>query len=199
MKLWTFQSPAVCRLLLRNGYFTPKWKFVCELWQPAYQWMSDQLIGNGQFQRRHPPVWAWHSCDLLFGPPTQDTFDSLFGDNGQTYALISLEVPDGLAMLSYYNPWNEVIDAHFNARRSKSTPLITSELIHDLFNVDLMRESPWSHKGNNDIQACLPFLRKSWILGVEYCKTSEYVPDGEVKPGTYPSSIGLHQVRKRRF
>ncbi|CAL9625466.1 hypothetical protein SUDANB95_05918 [Actinosynnema sp. ALI-1.44] len=142
MRLWTVQHAAVLDVLASAGELVGEWDRVVPQWRPAYRVVAARLGVD------RPPVWAWR------GPDTRDgrvalTAELLLGDHRAGFAVLDLDVPDDVVVLSSYRRWNDFLDAVvFGPGPARMDwTLDPDEPTHAT------------------VQACLPVLRASWVLG----------------------------------
>jgi hypothetical protein len=152
MILYTTQYPIVSQILETQDPYRADWDQL--LWavlgRPSYKWMVEQMKKRGIDTENHPPIWAWSAL------PTQLDTDALLGIlwNEETdWDFFTLDCPDHLVLLSSYGVWNMFF----------SYPDLSHEKIsmktykRRLFRVD--KPKPYDR-----VQACLPYLKKEWIV-----------------------------------
>ena len=132
--------------------------------------MADQMVMRGICRKPVAPIWAWHSCGSYRGQPRKGDINSLFGNDGRTGVTIKIDAPDWLVLLSAYGPWNDVIDDVMVGEKNPHRLDPVRRKWSRIFDIERYRYSKgnWRDRGGNhyDVQACLPFIEKSWVLGV---------------------------------
>ena len=125
--------------------------------------MADEMARQGIGSCGHPPIWLWHSCDGWRRPPGPATIEMYVCDAERQGIVLTVDVPDGLALLSAYGPWNEVLDAADGGSSSASK---RAEALRDrLFDISGLEGRRW-RDGRRDVQACVPYLDREWLVEV---------------------------------
>ncbi|MEI6409899.1 MAG: DUF3841 domain-containing protein [Bacteroidota bacterium] len=168
MRLWTYQHPAVLKVLLQGERYYCTWDCVPSLkWQQAYRWMIEQMalrnIQTGEFA----PVWAWHSVNRLGGKPDMDCAQALLSENqiAEGIDLLAFEVPDHLALVSLYGPWNLILHRFLDGE------IPETQEITDCFAAQLQPRRGRPKLYFDAIQACLPFIDPGWLVSSETLDT----------------------------
>ena len=80
---------------------------------------------------------------------------------------IEVDAPDHLVLLSDYGVWNEILDECIDADgdASKTDPMGNNW--ERVFQVNLDEREPWGGSNNEDTQACLPYIERSWVRGLK--------------------------------
>lgn len=157
MKLWTIQHNVVAKKL-STGPHVAEWTFTPVNFRGGYKWMAFHLSEHTQVDA--VPIWCWHSCGgKSCAGPTIETANDMLGDwsyYAPVMRVIELEVPEGVALLSSYFQWNELLD---EAIQANETPDFNSRHVS-------MFENPLLKHDHDDVQATLPFVERNWVVDV---------------------------------
>ncbi|HIW71595.1 MAG TPA: DUF3841 domain-containing protein [Candidatus Levilactobacillus faecigallinarum] len=111
MIMWTVQPMAVYQQLQRDGVFhcdpTQTWAMDDEYFQPAYQWMANQMtrrIGPAPANVT-VPIWAWYRRDWQHKRP-----DFRYYHDYPDQVCLEVEVPEEQVLLSDCDEWNVIIN-----------------------------------------------------------------------------------------
>jgi hypothetical protein len=153
MRVWSFQRESTAAEMQSRPRFHASWEYVESRWQPAYRWMVRAMEERGVSTGGHPPIWACQACSPDGGPPTLETARSLLSDAELEHGVIvvELEVPASSLVLSSYGDWNAALDHTID--HGTEPP----DAFRSMFDVSRRRR-------NDDIQACLPYVEKDWIV-----------------------------------
>jgi hypothetical protein len=161
MRLWTYQTISVLHTLQSNQSHYPAWPD--SFWKKAYHWMWEKQKALGYLMLDSAPVWAWHSVKKLHGKPDEECGRNLLSDIeiAGGIALLEMEVPDHLCLLSRYDLWNEMMEDLFEDREPPA------ELVERCFKPDLSTKKKGVKQHFADIQATLPYLDATWLMSWE--------------------------------
>ncbi|GAA3182843.1 DUF3841 domain-containing protein [Nonomuraea roseoviolacea] len=164
MRLWTVQHRVVPEALAAAGEVTGDWgRVLSPSYRPAYEEMTAEMARRGLDCAGRPPLWAWHGPDtrddrvaltaeLLLNPATPQEYER--------YAVLDLDVPDEVVMLSSYARWNDFMETLFLGRGSPAMD----------WSIDA---EEYGGPAGFRVQACLPRLAAPWVLGVRPLEPSE--------------------------
>ncbi len=176
-KLWTIQSRKTVRRLASTGVIHgPEARHVQQSWRPAYRLMRDHMRRCGLLDSLRFPIWAWHSCGKWQQAPGAERVRWYLSDDqiDLGYMMIALRAPRQMTVLSDYGEWCDLIADFADNDRDASSRM--SRLPNGLFDISVEKtRDGWNHNSRHDIQACLPFLKASWVLAVAPVR-----PTGEV-------------------
>lgn len=166
MRLWTLQNRAF--LDSQHSFrLSTSWEHTPDNWRNLYRWMCAQWTLRVGGKMTSAPVWAWHSCNGRRGsPPTVGTLAMLMGDwnfHTASQVVLELEIPDRLALLSSYDRWNRAIYDAMERGLNDIGPKF-----QNMFDTPVLR-----HR-DDDIQAVIPYVERSWILDVRS------LPEGDI-------------------
>jgi hypothetical protein len=151
MILYTCQYPIVAQILDNQGIHRADWDKI--LWaisgRVSYKWMVEQMKKRGIDTENHPPIWTWPVL------PTQGDTDALLGTSWseEDWDFYTLECPDHLVLLSNYGEWNRF----FGYSKLDHETMTMKTYEKRLF--DVAKLKPY-----DSFQACLPYLKKEWIV-----------------------------------
>ena len=161
IRLWTVQSIDATARLRSVGRLTPRWP-EARGWNEAARWMAEQMRVRRIRGEPVPPLWAWHSCGARGRPPDDDVLEGLTSEvereNG--FELIEVVVPRRLVLLSFYGPWNRLLDGFLDA---PATFRPEADDRRELFNISRLPRCPWRNRSRWDVQATLPYLDAPWV------------------------------------
>lgn len=144
MKLWTWQTVDVAGELLSGREHRASWSWVPPAGRYVYRGMVRAMAQAGTLSGGHPPVWLW--CDDPDPETVADRAYHVARDDQPQHglALITVEAPDALVLLSSYSAWCERLSTPSSRRPIEPDPNL----------------------GPDDVQSCLPCLRPEWVHDV---------------------------------
>ena len=175
MRLWTFHPYEVYQKILDTG------EYHCEPYlgynttmefmefENAYLWLAQQMrekIGNPPDGIKFP-VWAWHTQNWKHKKPDLRYERFHYGNKGEKWACIEIEVPDNQVLLSDFDLWHCVLndwnvdlteEEYNNAPQTEEYRHKTWQRIFDLTPID----NDWITRGMY-IQATFWQLTKDMI------------------------------------
>jgi hypothetical protein len=183
MRLWTLQNRAF--LDSQESFrLSTDWEHTPENWRDLYRWMCAQWTLRVGGQMASAPVWGWHSCNGRRGsPPTVGTLAMLMGDwnfHTASQVVLELEIPDRLALLSSYDRWNQAMDDALDRGLNDIDPRFQN-----------MFDRPLLRSGTDDIQAVIPYVERSWIIGVRS------LPEGDISKLNWNTPCSRFPKRRR--
>ena len=117
MILWTFQEEEIYQSILETG------KYICDPakssmmdldMKPAYDWLVTQMkerVGSPPEGVTYP-VWAWYAQKSQHQKPDLRTERWCYGNGGEKYVCLEIEVPDEQVLLSDFDLWHFVLNNH---------------------------------------------------------------------------------------
>jgi hypothetical protein len=151
----TFQRRDILTLFDETGLYQASWDRIEAnghtrlAYEFAVRTMEDKTIAcYGK-----PPVWAWEMPKGAL-PDLAESLYSDFEKQCFDYVMLSLDVPDQLALRSSYHGW---CDLYFDC--------LESGQIDSQMNADWLDWRSADIEAGDAVQVMLPFLRKDWIIG----------------------------------
>lgn len=174
--LWSICSEEQHRTLMERGRLTGAWRRVERCWLPAYRWMAAQMVQRGISEKPAAPVWAWHS----WRPPERRRPDlravAFANPRGERQVRIEFEAPTELVLLSANEAWHSVLcnwylslsEAEWDRKnRIEARGRLSREMIESswqrVFEVRTSAPRWWVPIRRREIQACVPFVCRSWV------------------------------------
>lgn len=158
-RLWTFQSISAIEELNSKGIIEANWDRYSEThpFIQAYQWMAKQMSIRKINGNDNAPIWAWHSCGKYEKAPSLVDARGLLSDVELEGGIqtVEFECPVELVLLSSYRIWNMMLYELFP---SEGEANIDKKTERRLFETDRKK-----FKRYDCIQACLPYLKLSWV------------------------------------
>ena len=186
MRLWTIQPVEVCDVIMNEGVYHCDISKSCfkddKPFIDAYVWMKEKLTEKCGNEFGVPDmVWAWYIYDGKNKKP--DLIPSGYGQPGDKYACIELEIPDEQVLLSDFNNWHCVLnDCYCDDSQSEEEWKKITEWYDSLSGEEAIREklnswnnifnitryeNEWRRNGYY-VQAVFWELRKDQIKSVKY-------------------------------
>lgn len=169
MRLWTIQDRPAHQKLLDKGVLYGDWRRIDDRrFKPAYKWLCGQMESRNIRLKGRPPMWAWtHKPDMRWA------MHAYRGDYG--IAVLELEIPDSLVLVSNFDAWHSVLNDHFMALTDEEIDRMfdyprdeTVESWQRIFDTKLCVKNDWHHP---DCQATFPTIEVDYII-----KTREFGP-----------------------
>lgn len=181
MILWTIQPERVFRLIYKRGVYR------CDLSKsgmedfadPQYDWLVSQMkkrIGPPPEGVKYP-VWAWYRWSLTKKRPDLHAIRWWWGQKGDKFYRIEIDIPDSEVLLSDYESWAGIIlnngllsyteqedkelDAIYESLSPEGKNKFRAKNWERVFDVSYF-ENGWTNRGNT-IQATFWELRRENI------------------------------------
>jgi hypothetical protein len=155
MRLWTFQARAVADALVAGRSHVARWPTWDDAESRCCSWMMREHESRVGPVGEAAPIWAWHSCGKVGGPPTRGTARSLLSDLDLKLenVVIELDCPDSIPLLSSYAGWNR----YFLTNDRPDAKTIFRYRVEELVPGTELPDQ-------DDIQACLPCIDPEWVV-----------------------------------
>lgn len=109
MKLYTLQHKSVYYELLKTGVYKTNTQFICEeTYLEAYTWMSS-MAKKFKGWSCPRPVWCWTKRPDM---RKERFFTDSTKAKEEPYVLLTLEVPEALALVSEFSLWHHVLNKY---------------------------------------------------------------------------------------
>jgi hypothetical protein len=166
MLLWAVhQSPFLSALQATDRLYGCWERVSPAAWAVAYRWMAAEMLRRGTDPSGRPPLWLWHSCDGWRTPPGRGTIGSLVNDLERQGLILTFDVPPELVLPSAYGPWNDLLDLCFEKGGAGGVLAGATKLGDRIFDISGLEGRRW-RDGQYDVQACLPYLDRDWLVEV---------------------------------
>ncbi len=186
MILWTFQEEEIYQSILKTGKYIcdPEKSTMLDLdMKPAYDWLVTQMkerVGNPPEGVTYP-VWAWYAQKSQHQKPDLRTERWCYGNGGEKYVCLEIEVPDEQVLLSDFDLWGLILldalisetgaeDTEFEKIYESLSPEKQFEMKYEnwkrVFDVSPL-DNEWMRRGEW-IQATFWVLTKDMIRKVRY-------------------------------
>ena len=114
MVLWTFQPAAIWDLLQTKGFYRCDSSQIDLDFREAYDWLAGKMkerIGQPPKGVEYP-VWAWYIQNWKHVKPDLRRERWCYGNGGELFACIEIEVPDEDVLLSDFDNWHCVLNRY---------------------------------------------------------------------------------------
>ena len=186
MILWTFQEEEIYQSILETGKYIcdPEKSTMLDLdIKPGYDWLVMQMkerVGNPPEGVTYP-VWAWYAQKSQHQKPDLRTERWCYGNGGEKYVCLEIEVPDEQVLLSDFDLWGLILldaliseteaeDTEFEKIYEALSPEKQFEMKYEnwkrVFDVSPL-DNEWIRRGEW-IQATFWVLTKDMIRKVRY-------------------------------
>lgn len=183
MTLWTIQPIGVYENLIETG------RYICDInksgmadFRGAYDWLAEQMIskiGAPPTGVKYP-IWAWYKDGEKYKPDLRHARFA-YGNKGERFACIEIEIPDENVVLSDFDDWHSIMNddlisfteeeyhqlqKDYNQLSESDRQKMKYDNWQRVFDVDCFKNE-WTRRGEY-IQATFWELRKEQIKGVRF-------------------------------
>lgn len=190
MILWTVQPRSALTDLETAGVFRCEREKSFNLTKPdslekPYQWLMGEMrrrIGEPPKGVSYP-VWAWHTWEFQRQPPDPDS--AAFVKRTEDKALLTLDLPEGQALLSDFDAWQLVLQNGYVADAVTEEEFLRLEERLDSLPPDALEretEASWQHVFLTGPLQTELVTRGKYIQATFWEIRKEYVRDAKILP-----------------
>ena len=187
MILWTIQPEEIWDLLQREGMYRCDPAQIDPDFVDAYDWLVKRMkekIGLPPEGVEYP-VWGWYIQNGEHKKPDLRSERWCYGNGGETYACIEIEIPDEDVLLSDFDEWHCVLnrflvsdteeegeqqDAYYETLPEDEKRSYMEKNWERIFDISPL-ENGWTSRGKW-VQAVFWELKKDQIRKVRFFKTA---------------------------
>jgi hypothetical protein len=175
MQLWSIQTADVWEEYLSPGSigeYQAEWHKIDIINDLgfAYRWMTDRMEERGIALEGYAPIWAWHTWRPERPKPDLRSSGHLMA--GSYGVLMTLDVPDRLALLSDFETWHFVLNKDFlSYNEHEANQPYTPEQMQESWKrvFELGKGDPeWLGSPQRAVQATLPRIERDWIESYKF-------------------------------